>query len=106
VSFVIENSGQVKGSEVPQVYVGLPAELPPAVSFPVKKLVGFDRIELSPHQKKSLSVHVSSLELSYWSTEAQDWVLGTGERTIYVAASSRDIRLQGRARIGKGHDRN
>jgi beta-glucosidase len=95
VSFIVENTGPVKGSEVPQVYVGAPSNPPPSVQFAPQKLVGFKRVELDAGQSGRVSVHVSGRELSYWSTPAQRWVLAGGNRNVYVGASSRDIRLHG-----------
>jgi beta-glucosidase len=97
VSFSVENTGTVEGSEVPQVYVGPPSNLPGPIQVPVQKLVGFERVNLSPGQKQHVDVQVSALELSYWSSQDQEWVLGTGKRTIHVGGSSRDIQLQGQA---------
>jgi beta-glucosidase len=51
-----------------------------------------------------LTLHVSSRELSYWSAHAQNWVLGVGQRNVYVGASSRDIRLQGSAQVEQEND--
>jgi beta-glucosidase len=99
VSFFVENSGPTKGSEVPQVYVGPPSDTSLPVQTTVQKLVGFDRIELGPSEKKRVTVHVSRRELSYWSTQEQSWVLPQGERSIFVGASSRDIRLNGRWQV-------
>jgi beta-glucosidase len=104
VSFQVENTGSVQGSEVPQVYVGAPANPPPSVQFAVQKLVGFQRVKLDPGEGKQVSIHVSKRELSYWSTPAQNWVLPRGERKISVGASSRDLRLHGSARVEGEHD--
>jgi len=101
VSFQVENTGSVQGSEVPQVYVGAPANPPPSVQFAVQKLVGFQPVELDPGEGEQVSIHVSKRELSYWSTPAQSWVLPTGERKISVGASSRDLRLHGIRSIGE-----
>jgi beta-glucosidase len=104
VSFQVENTGSVQGSEVPQVYVGAPANPPPSVQFAVQKLVGFQPVELDPGEGEQVSIHVSKRELSYWSTPAQSWVLPGGERKISVGASSRDLRLHGSAQVEGGHD--
>jgi beta-glucosidase len=97
VSFSVENAGTVEGSEVPQVYLGPSSNLPGPIQVPVQKLVGFERVNLSPGQKQHVTVQVSALELSYWSSQDQAWVLGTGKRTIHVGGSSRDVQLQGQA---------
>jgi hypothetical protein len=69
------------------------------VQFAPQKLVGFTKVKLDAGQSERVTVRVSGRELSYWSTAAQRWVLAGGDRKVYVGASSRDIRLQGRARL-------
>jgi beta-glucosidase len=69
------------------------------VQFAVRKLVGFDRVTLQPGQSTKVTLTVSPLELSYWSSQQQDWVLPKGERTFYVGSSSRDVRLSGRVPV-------
>jgi beta-glucosidase len=104
VSFFVQNTGGVKGSEVAQVYLGPPARLPSSVQFAPQKLVAFKRLELGPRDRERVTLHVSGLELSYWSTQEQDWILPAGERDVYIGASSRDIRLRGRGRVDNQHD--
>lgn len=99
VSFVVQNSGKVTGTEVPQLYVGPPAKPAEPVQFAVRKLVGFDRVTLQPGQSTTVTLTVSPLELSYWSSQQQAWVLPNGERTFYVGQSSRKIQLSGRVPI-------
>jgi len=92
VTFRVRNTGRVSGDEVPQVYLGPPSNA--AVPMAPKQLVGFARITLAPGEQRSVTVHVDARQLSYWSVEAAAWVRATGERTAFVGASSRDIRLQ------------
>ncbi len=100
----IANTGAVKGSEVPQVYVGPPLNPPPGVQFSRPEVEGFERVELGAGEGQRVRVHVSRRELSYWSTPAQRWVLPGGNRHVYVGASSKDIRLQGLAHVEGEHD--
>jgi beta-glucosidase len=94
VSFTVKNTGSVKGSEVPQVYVGASSALPTSIQQAVRKLVGFQRITLAPGAAQSVTLHVSEQQLSSWASTAQKWLVGTGGRTMYVGSSSRDLRLQ------------
>jgi beta-glucosidase len=102
VSFNVRNVGQVKGAEVPQVYLGRPSA--PPVEMAPKQLVGFERIELKPGESEKVKLHIGARELSYWSTAKHDWILASGDRPVYVGSSSRDIRLQGQAKERRSHD--
>jgi beta-glucosidase len=102
VSFRVRNVGQVKGAEVPQVYLGPPSPAP--VSMAPKQLVGFERVELGPGKSEKVKVHIGARQLSYWSTVKHDWVVARGERPVYVGSSSGDIRLQGQAKEKRGAD--
>jgi beta-glucosidase len=53
VSFQVENTGSVQGSEVPQVYVGAPANPPPSVQFAVQKLVGVPTSEAGSGRRQT-----------------------------------------------------
>jgi beta-glucosidase len=102
VSFRVRNVGQVKGAEVPQVYLGPPNPAP--VPMAPKQLAGFERIELGPGKSEKVKLHIGARQLSYWSTAKHDWVVAGGDRPVYVGSSSRDIRLQGRAKERRGDD--
>jgi beta-glucosidase len=99
VSFRVQNVGTVIGDEVPQVYIGPSPDAPATVQQAVKKLVQFERITLLPGYWRELSLHVTQRDLSYWSTNDQDWVVGTGSRAVFVGSSSRDIRLIGSVEV-------
>jgi beta-glucosidase len=105
VSFRLENTGSVKGSEVPQVYLGPPSiPLPEVTQYAPQKLAGFERVELNAGESKQVVIHLDPLELSYWSTPAQAWVVATGPRKVYVSASSSDVRLHGSVSVESEHD--
>jgi beta-glucosidase len=100
VSFRVRNVGSRRGTEAPQVYAGPPPN--PPVPMAVKSLAAFDRIELAPGQARRVTLHVGARQLSYWSTSADDWVVASGRRPVYVGASSRDIRLQTNVDVAPG----
>jgi len=93
VSVSIRNTGPMDSDEVPQVYLGAPADAPEGVQFPVRALVGFDRVHLTAGQSKIITIHVPERQLQYWSTKDSKWVLASGKRTVSVGGSSRDLRL-------------
>jgi beta-glucosidase len=94
VSMQIENTGNVDGDEVPQVYLGAPSEASDGVQFPVRSLIAFDRIHLSAGETKVVVLHVALRQFQYWSVVNGTWVTASGKRTISVGASSRDLRLE------------
>lgn len=89
----IENVGNVSGDEVPQVYLGAPSNPPAGAQFAMQALAGFDRIGIKPGETKQVTIHVPLRQLQYWSDAAKSWQTAAGNRTVYVGASSRDLRL-------------
>jgi beta-glucosidase len=90
----IKNTGNMDSDEVPQVYLGAPAEIPSGVQFPVRALAAFDRIHLGAGEGKTVTLHVPLRQLQYWSTGSHSWVTASRRRTVSVGASSRDLRLE------------
>ncbi|HEY2024630.1 beta-glucosidase [Paraburkholderia sp.] len=89
VSFNVRNDGRVPGAEVPQVYLGVPYQ-----GEPPRRLVGWDKIGLNPGESRRVHVVVTPRMQSVWDTTNNRWLYVPGS-TVYVGASSRDIRLQG-----------
>jgi beta-glucosidase len=94
VRFTLRNAGRITGDEVPQVYLGAPAVLPPGSAFATRKLVAFGRVHLKPGQSKTMQLLVPLRQLQYWSAAEGGWRLAEGERRLSVGASSRALRLQ------------
>jgi beta-glucosidase len=90
----IRNLGSVDSDEVPQVYLGAPADIPSGVEFPVRALVAFDRIHLNAGQERTVTLHVPLRQLQYWSTANQKWELANGKRRVSVGGSSRDLKVE------------
>ncbi|KAF9270441.1 beta-glucosidase [Marasmius fiardii PR-910] len=91
VSFSIQNSGSVAGHEVPQLYLTFPSA---AKSAP-RNLKGFDNIFITPGQSKTVTLQLSRFDFSVWNPATQRWEIPSGQTTIAIGASSRDIRLTG-----------
>ncbi|EJF60355.1 hypothetical protein DICSQDRAFT_201362 [Dichomitus squalens LYAD-421 SS1] len=91
VSFTVQNTGKVKGGEIPQLYLHFPASAgePPSV------LRGFSDVLLNPGESRTVSLTLSRYDLSVWDTVAQGWRKPSGRFTFSVGASSRDFRLKG-----------
>ena len=94
VGVTIKNTGAMESDEVPQVYLGAPAMAPDGVQFPVRALVGFERVRLGAGEAKTVTVHVAARQMQYWSTKDGKWVAASGKRTVSVGGSSRSLRLK------------
>lgn len=91
----IENSGEVAGKEVVQVYVN---DLISSVTTPVKELKGFQKPELREGEKRSLKFQIPVSSLSLINAEMQETV-EVGEFEIMVGTSSEHILLQRTIRV-------
>jgi beta-glucosidase len=90
VTCQITNTGDRRGKEVAQLYVGDPAA---SVARPVRELKAFTKIDLDPGETTTVEFALTARDLSWWSTTLSDWVLEGGEFELAVGASSRDLRL-------------
>ncbi|KAI2641313.1 glycoside hydrolase family 3 protein [Xylaria nigripes] len=91
VTVTVSNTGSVTGAEVAQLYVGFPA----STNSPPKQLRGFDKLSLKAGADGSAEFKLLRRDLSVWDTVSQNWVIPSGDYTIYVGSSSRDIRETG-----------
>jgi beta-glucosidase-like glycosyl hydrolase len=103
VTFTVTNTGDVTGSEVTELYLG-EAEVPDGIQSSKYTLAGFEKVkDLEPGESREVTLHVTERSLSYWNSNLTDeelnedgtkWTVATGERTIYVGASSDNLILQ------------
>lgn len=89
VTVTVTNTGDRDGSEVVQVYVGLPGS---AVARAPRELKGFAKVHLAVGESRTVRVPVRRADLAYWDTRVDAWVVEGGTYTVEVGASSRDIR--------------
>lgn len=85
----VRNIGDLRGSTVAQLYVSLPEDA--VQGTPPRQLRGFDKIELSPGQHGLAHFNLMRRDISYWDSVSQEWRIPTGEITISVGFSSRDL---------------
>ncbi|MER6133215.1 glycoside hydrolase family 3 C-terminal domain-containing protein [Streptomyces sp. NPDC001815] len=97
VSFTVRNTGRRDGVDVPQVYVGPSPDL--QVDQAVRVLGGYQRLALKAGESRRVTVRVDERTLSSWDPKRHGWVLGTGRRTVWVGASSGELRLSTRAGV-------
>ncbi|KAH8116098.1 beta-glucosidase [Phellopilus nigrolimitatus] len=91
VTFNVQNTGDVAGVEIPQLYVNHPASAgePPSI------LRGFTDINLQPGETQAVTLSLSRYDLSVWDVVTQSWRRPVGTIKFFVGASSRDVRLKG-----------
>lgn len=93
VRCTVRNVGEHASDEVVQVYLGAPRPPLDGVAFAVRALADFERITLRAGQAKRVRLHVAPDQLRYWSMADSAWHEVSAARTLYVGASSRDLRL-------------
>ncbi|MBG0856923.1 fibronectin type III-like domain-contianing protein [Streptomyces spinoverrucosus] len=54
-----------------------------------------------PGERRRVTVRVDARTLSSWDAERHDWMPGTGRRSVWVGASSRDLRLRASVEVGR-----
>lgn len=92
VSATVTNTGRIDGSEVAQLYIGLPGG-------PVRQLRGFEKVYIPASEQVQVAFPLTRRDLSVWDVARQEWWLQRGDYKIYVGRSSRDISLQGSIQI-------
>ena len=90
VSFTVRNTGARAGTEIAEVYAGLPA----STGEPPKRLVGWSRVALSPRESKDVTVEIKPLFLSVFDIERNAWKRAAGDYTFLVGGSSQNLPLK------------
>jgi beta-glucosidase len=95
VSFDLNNTGTLAGSETAQMYLGFPA----LADEPPKLLKGFQKVTLAPGQARRVTFDLDWEDLAYWDSAVRAWVVAPGQFQVYVGASAGDIRLLGSFKV-------
>lgn len=91
VSVDVTNTGKVQGAEVVQLYVARESD---SVIRPVRELRDFAKLKLEPGETKTTEFKLGKRAFAYWHTGIHDWYAESGEYTIQIGRSSRDIELE------------
>jgi beta-glucosidase len=84
VKFSLKNTGSRAGSEVAQVYAGLPA----AAGTPPQRLVAWKKETLAAGESKQITLTVPAARFAIWDNA---WKVPAGSAKIRVGGSSRDL---------------
>jgi beta-glucosidase len=91
VTATVTNTGSREGADVAQLYVTDPA----ASGEPPRQLEGFARVDLQPGQSKTVTFQLGQASLQYWNPSSSAWTTSTGNYTISVGDSDRNLPLTG-----------
>lgn len=93
----VTNTGKLAGAEVVQLYVGFSGA--DIVGRTARELKGFNKIELQPGETKTVTIELDDRSFSYWETRISDWYAESGEYTVYVGTSSRNLPLTAKVTV-------
>jgi len=91
VRFTVQNTGQMKGDEVAQLYAHA---IDAPIKVPINQLKRFQRITLDPGESKTLTFKIPASEFSFYNIRANNFKIEQGTWEIQVGSSSKDIRLK------------
>ncbi|MGH7819407.1 MAG: fibronectin type III-like domain-contianing protein, partial [Candidatus Binatia bacterium] len=92
VAVTVRNTGSRTGTEVVQVYAGLP-EPSASVAQPPKALKAFRKVALAPGDFDRVELALDERAFSYWDAVNDRWTVAPGCYDILVGRSSRDVPL-------------
>ncbi|KAM0328883.1 hypothetical protein ACHAQA_005299 [Verticillium albo-atrum] len=88
LTVTVSNTGSVDGKEVVQVYF---QQVVAPLSLPVKRLVGFSKVDVAAGTSKSVVIEVPIQDLGYWFDSK--YKVDTGKYLFFVGNSSDDDSL-------------
>jgi beta-glucosidase len=91
VTVNIKNTGKLAGKEVVQLYVKDEAS---SVNRPERELKHFAKVDLQPGEQKEVSFQLSNRDFAFYSAQHEKWISESGEFSIQVGSSSRDLPLK------------
>ncbi len=89
VSVVVENTGNVDGSEVVQVYISKPdGEL----KKPEEELIAFGKTKvLKPGEKQTITFDINTDQIVSFDESRSMWIAESGKYTVKIGSSSQNI---------------
>jgi len=89
LTFTIQNTGNVAGAEVPQIYV---TQKNAPVLRPAKELKGFKKVFLKAGEKQKITLSVKVEDMAYWDEKNSNWKVDSGEFVMNLAVSSGEVK--------------
>ncbi len=91
VTFGIENTGDVAGAEVAQLYIGKKSD---TVFRPVRELKGFKRVVLAPGEETEVTIPFDDKTFRFFDTRTNKWEIESGEYQIMIGTDAETMQLQ------------
>ncbi|GAE29114.1 glycoside hydrolase family 3 protein [Alkalihalobacillus hemicellulosilyticus] len=91
VTCLVENTGELDGEEVVQLYVRANQS---RITRPIKTLKEFERLNVKQGEKRTVTFKLPIKELAIWDVVSESYKVETGEYTIMVGSSSAVLPLQ------------
>jgi beta-glucosidase len=88
----VTNTGTVAGDEVVQLYL---SDMSAKVAMPPKQLKGFERINLAPKQKKTVTFTLSAEDFYIWNEQTKTYEVHPGAYAIKVGSASDKLPVGG-----------
>jgi beta-glucosidase len=86
-TFTVTNTGNRDGADVPQLY------LTDAAGEKRMRLLGFERVELHPGEKRQITIKVDPRLIACFDATAKQWRITAGTYRIAVGESAADLKL-------------
>ncbi len=98
LSVEIENTGELDGQEIVQLYI---SDRESSVPRPIKELKGFEKVSLKTGEKKTVQFTLTKRDFAFWDIEDKDWKVEAGMFEILVGSASNNILLKSLLEIEK-----
>jgi beta-glucosidase len=95
----VHNTGNVRGSEVIQLYVTYPDQ---GITHPSLQLRGFVKAkDLQPGESRTVQIALDKHAISYWDTPTAKWRAEQGKYEAKVGHNSKDLPLVASFELGR-----
>jgi len=86
----VTNTGMRGGADVPQLYIAYPQGDPQS---PPKVLRGFAKVSVDANGSTTVNFDIMRRDISMWDVTMQNWRIPSGDFTVMVGSSSRNLPL-------------
>jgi len=91
ISVDVENTGNMDGKEVVQLYV---SKKDSKVDRAAQELKGFEKVFLDKGQSTNVTLQIPVKELAFYNVEKSNWEVESGTYNFKIGNSSRDIKAE------------